>query len=52
MGCWDKDECECEWERVNEWEACDDEGDVGDAGGGGDEAVVVMIGWGRECACA
>ena len=25
------------------WEACDDEGDVGDAGGGRDEVVVVMI---------
>ena len=37
-------------ERENGREAYDDEGDVRDAGGGGDE-VALMIGWERQCVC-
>ena len=37
-------------ERENGREAYDDEGDVGDAEGGGDE-VALMIGWERQCVC-
>ena len=43
-GFWDKVECKWERERENEREAYNDEGDVGDAGGGGDDSVRV-----REC---
>ena len=39
-----------EMERGNGREAYDDEGDAGDAGGGGDE-VALMIGWERQCVC-
>lgn len=43
MDCWEREGCEWECEREIEWEACDEEGEVGD-GGGGEEAVVVMMG--------
>lgn len=43
----DREECECEWEREWEWEG----DEVEDVGRGGEDAVVVMMGWGSCPAC-